>query len=92
MFLVLFMESSLIGCVSDIQSLTKATGVANIIGNKGGVLLSFFLEDTSYCFVSCHLAARFNRLLVRNQNAKEILNLKPSFEKIEYSVEYDYIF
>ena len=92
MFLVVYIEKSLISAVSDIVTLKKATGVANIIGNKGGVLLSFRLENTSFCFISCHLAARFNRLLVRNQNAKDLLCLRPSLEDMEFSLEFDHIF
>lgn len=92
MFLVVYIEKSLLSNVTDIVTLKKATGVANIIGNKGGVLMSFRLEDTSFCFLSCHLAARFNRLLLRNQNAKDLLNLRPSVENLEFSVEFDYTF
>jgi endonuclease/exonuclease/phosphatase family metal-dependent hydrolase len=92
MFLLVYIDMAWIPSISDVQTQKKATGVANIMGNKGGLLLSFRLEDTSFCFVSCHLAARGSRLLVRNQNAKDLLALRPSSEQIEFAVEFDYVF
>jgi hypothetical protein len=29
-----------------------------MVGNKGGVMVSFKIFETSFCFISCHLAAR----------------------------------
>lgn len=92
MFIVSYTTSHLISSVSDIKTAKKPTGVAGIVGNKGGLVLSFRLEDTSYCFVSCHLAARQSRTHVRNQNAKDLLALKPSLSFLEFPVEFDYTF
>lgn len=92
MFLVVYADISLIPSLYDIKTFSKATGVAGIIGNKGGLLISFRLEDTSFCFLSCHLAARPNRLLIRNQNAKDLLSFRPGNSDIEFPVEFDYTF
>jgi len=57
-FTIIFMDMNLIDSVTNIITTTKATGIAKLIGNKGGVIGAFQLFDTSYCFVNCHLAAK----------------------------------
>lgn len=54
---------------------TVATGLAGVIGNKGGCSISFELYDNRICFVGSHLAARIDRrrLEARNQNYRDIL-------------------
>ena len=44
------------------------------MGNKGGVAISFTLYETSLCFVSSHLAARAERVLIRNRNFSDIVD------------------
>ena len=92
MFIVSYTRAQLLPQISDIKTCKKPTGIANLIGNKGGVLISFRLEDSSYCFLSCHLAARHNRLQLRNQNTRDLLTMRPSDPNIEFSVEFDYVF
>src|SRR5690606_452588 len=36
----------------------EATGIGGIYGNKGATAVSMFFNDTSLCFIGCHLAAR----------------------------------
>eukprot|EP01138_Halocafeteria_seosinensis_P012793 gb/GECG01013069.1/.p1 GENE.gb/GECG01013069.1/~~gb/GECG01013069.1/.p1 ORF type:complete len:1900 (+),score=251.56 gb/GECG01013069.1/:1-5700(+) len=53
---------------------TVATGVANVLGNKGAVAVGFTYRDsTSFAFVSAHLAARHERLAERNQDYATII-------------------
>ncbi len=52
---------------------TIATGVGDVLGNKGGVGLSFNYRDTSLAFVGCHLAARSERVAQRAENYVKIL-------------------
>jgi len=50
-------------------------GVMGCLGNKGAVSVRFWLHDTSFCFVCCHLASggRDGDEALRNADATEIL-------------------
>jgi hypothetical protein len=52
-----FASVSLTFCSSSCVSLIFSQGIANALGNKGAVGVSFFVGTTSLCFVNCHLAA-----------------------------------
>jgi len=56
--------------ITGVKTSTVATGLANVIGNKGGAGISFNFYDTRIGFIGSHLAARIDRkrLEVRNQN------------------------
>lgn len=45
-----------------------------MIGNKGGVAISFRILNSSFMFLSCHLAARPSRLDIRIQNYLELVS------------------
>ena len=50
----------------------EATGIGNVLGNKGAVVLSLDFNHTSMCFVVCHLAAHQGEITRRNQSARSI--------------------
>lgn len=43
-------------------------------GNKGGIATRFILDNTSLCFVNCHLASGQSHVLQRNEDMEGILN------------------
>ena len=92
MFMVVYIKEEWRDCVSELRSLKKPTGIAHIMGNKGGLITSFKVEETSFCFLSCHLAARENRVMQRNQNIKDLVEMKPGRLDIDFTIEFDYIF
>ena len=49
-----------------------ATGVGNVLGNKGGLVAGVQICDTRLGFISCHLAAHMGHLTKRNENLKDI--------------------
>lgn len=72
--------------VKNIESCEKPTGIAHIIGNKGGVMVSFKIHEQSFCFINSHLAAKPNNAHLRKANYLELIKkLKtgdPKFEAI----------
>jgi len=73
------MESFLINL--DIESSEVATGIGNLLGNKGAVAVSFRIGNRSFLFVNCHLACNLeyqslNFQLVQIKLAREIRTLR----------------
>lgn len=58
----------------DISEDSVACGIGEILGNKGAVALSFRVLDSSLCFISCHLAARAEKIQQRQANYRKIVN------------------
>lgn len=60
--------------ISHVQSDTEATGLGQVLGNKGGVGVSLlYREHTSFAFVSSHLAAQSRRVKARAANYSSIV-------------------
>ncbi|KAH8917200.1 DNase I-like protein [Atractiella rhizophila] len=57
----------------DVSLMTVKTGMKGRYGNKGAILSRLVMDDTSMCFVNCHLAAGQNHRRQRNKNLIEIL-------------------
>jgi len=73
--LVIICRSDLKTRIKNLSSSTEATGIAHVLGNKGGVTTGFVIDNTtSLAFTTCHLAARVTRLHTRQENYEEIVN------------------
>ncbi|XP_051997179.1 phosphatidylinositol 3,4,5-trisphosphate 5-phosphatase 1 [Xyrauchen texanus] len=59
--------------ISHIFSDSVKTGIANALGNKGAVGVSFMFNGTSFGFVNSHLTSGSEKKLRRNQNYISIL-------------------
>lgn len=59
--------------ISRIQRASVRTGIANALGNKGAVAISFYFHGTSFCFINSHLTSGDERWLRRNQNYRDII-------------------
>jgi hypothetical protein len=55
--LAVFVHITLAPIITNIKSECIATGIQNMIGNKGGIGISFQVGKSSLLFISCHLAA-----------------------------------
>jgi hypothetical protein len=55
MCLALYIKIPLIKHITSVQTHKKATGFANIIGNKGGLSLAFRYFDKKIAIIGCHL-------------------------------------
>jgi len=54
--------------ISEVDSDCIATGISNIVGNKGGVGISFKIGSTRLLCISAHLAAGHNKIEKRNED------------------------
>ncbi|XP_036403938.1 inositol polyphosphate phosphatase-like 1b [Megalops cyprinoides] len=61
--------------ISHVNTASVKTGLANTLGNKGAVGVSFLFNGTSFGFVNCHLTSGSEKALRRNQNFQDILRL-----------------
>uniref|UniRef100_A0A8C6KWD1 phosphatidylinositol-3,4,5-trisphosphate 5-phosphatase n=1 Tax=Nothobranchius furzeri TaxID=105023 RepID=A0A8C6KWD1_NOTFU len=61
--------------ISHVFSDSVKTGIANTLGNKGAVGVSFMFNGTSFGFVNSHLTSGSEKKLRRNQNYFNILRL-----------------
>ena len=67
--------------ISNIQGTTVATGLGDIVGNKGGVAFALQLMNQRLCFVGSHLAARETRITERMQNIQSIIKKSNLFSQ-----------
>lgn len=56
--ILVFAKASLAEMISPPKIAAVRTGVGSVLGNKGGVAVSFFVHETGFCFICAHLAAR----------------------------------
>ncbi|KAF0693475.1 Aste57867_15572 [Aphanomyces stellatus] len=97
---------------SDVEKVTEATGVGNVIGNKvrytmislgimtsvalqGGAVLKVVVNQRSFCFVNCHLAAHEAQKFLerRNSDVAEILNgARVGQKSVELDHQFDHAF
>ncbi|XP_041918880.1 LOW QUALITY PROTEIN: phosphatidylinositol 3,4,5-trisphosphate 5-phosphatase 2A [Alosa sapidissima] len=61
--------------ISHVGMSSVKTGIANTLGNKGAVGVSFMFNGTSFGFVNCHLTSGNEKIHRRNQNYLDILRL-----------------
>jgi hypothetical protein len=69
---MVFVHKGLLPLVTEVHSTAVATGVANTLGNKGGVGVRFKLGNTTFLFVNAHLAAHQNAVKERNVQFRKI--------------------
>ncbi|XP_071425743.1 phosphatidylinositol 3,4,5-trisphosphate 5-phosphatase 2-like [Pithys albifrons albifrons] len=60
--------------ISHVHTSSVKTGIANTLGNKGAVGVSFLFNGTSFGFINCHLASGSEKTHRRNQNYSDILH------------------
>lgn len=61
--------------------MSEATGVANLVGNKGAVGMKVFIDGTSFCFVNSHLAAHAGDKYLRQRHA-DVVTIMAKLERI----------
>lgn len=75
--IALFALNKHVPYITNVKAYSEATGIANVLGNKGGTVISCMFHHTSLCFVNSHLAAHQQYTDIRNQNYRNIIkNIK----------------
>lgn len=67
-----YVRNALVSKISNVESGEIACGIGNVVGNKGAAAVSFNIYDTKLCFLSCHLAARPNKIVERRNDYRRI--------------------
>lgn len=70
--LLVFVRSSILPRIKNVEGAIKKTGMSGIAGNKGAVAIRMDIESTSVCFVTAHLAAGFANYEERNRDYNTI--------------------
>ncbi|GAA5894786.1 hypothetical protein JCM6882_006680 [Rhodosporidiobolus microsporus] len=85
LFSCIFVKSSELPRLRDVALITVKTGMGvgnRRHGNKGGILSRFVIDDSSICFINCHLAAGQSHRRQRDKDLVDILEDKASFSEL----------
>ncbi|XP_044714866.1 sacI-like domain-containing protein [Hirsutella rhossiliensis] len=72
--LCLFVKTSVLSNIKNVEGSVKKTGLSGMAGNKGAVAIRFDYASTPICFVTAHLAAGFANYDERNRDYATIHN------------------
>ncbi|KAM0792451.1 hypothetical protein ACM66B_005128 [Microbotryomycetes sp. NB124-2] len=64
--LIVLIKVELANEVRNVEAATKKTGLKGMAGNKGAVAIRLDFRDTSFCFITAHLAAGHSNVEERN--------------------------
>ncbi|TLD35630.1 DNase I-like protein [Venturia nashicola] len=73
LFTCVFVKSSIRNQIRDVDAAEVKLGMKGRYGNKGALLIRFILDDSSVCFVNCHLAAGQRQTIHRNNDIAGIM-------------------
>ncbi|KAF1847887.1 DNase I-like protein [Cucurbitaria berberidis CBS 394.84] len=77
LFTCVFIKASERGNVRDVCGAEIKLGFSGRVGNKGALVVRFFIDDSSLCFINCHLAAGQSQTVHRNNDAASIMENAP---------------
>ncbi|GAA5914549.1 hypothetical protein JCM8208_001200 [Rhodotorula glutinis] len=70
--LIVLCKKEVAGEVRNVEAATKKTGVRGLAGNKGAVAIRLDYRNTTFCFLTAHLAAGHSNVEERNQDYRTI--------------------
>lgn len=77
LFTCIFVKSSLRSRIKHVHTSQVKRGMGGLHGNKGALVLRMVLDDSSLCFLNCHLAAGQTQTIHRNNDIAGILEAEP---------------
>ncbi|OJA19346.1 hypothetical protein AZE42_00462 [Rhizopogon vesiculosus] len=72
--LLVIVRSDLTAVIRNVEGAARKTGLRGMSGNKGGVGVRLDYYDTSFCFLTAHLAAGHSNVEERNADFATIVN------------------
>ncbi|KAK2608721.1 hypothetical protein QQS21_002710 [Conoideocrella luteorostrata] len=80
LFTCVFVKSTIRDRIRNLNAAEVKRGMGGLHGNKGAVAIRFRVDDTSLCFINCHLAAGQSQANSRHNDIAAILeaNLFPT--------------
>ncbi|KAF3359152.1 hypothetical protein VdG1_02175 [Verticillium dahliae VDG1] len=73
LFTCIFVKSSLRDRIRNLSASEVKRGMGGLHGNKGAIVVRFLVDDTSMCFINCHLAAGQSQANSRHNDIAAIL-------------------
>ncbi|OQO15273.1 hypothetical protein B0A48_00656 [Cryoendolithus antarcticus] len=73
LFTCIFVKTSLRPRIKAISTAEIKRGMGGLHGNKGALVVRMTLDDSSLCFINCHLAAGQTQTINRNNDVAAIL-------------------
>lgn len=77
LFTCIFVKASERPKIRDVCGAEIKLGFSGRVGNKGALVVRFFIDDSSLCFINCHLAAGQTQTTHRNNDAATIMEAEP---------------
>ncbi|KAH7396114.1 Endonuclease/exonuclease/phosphatase [Pyrenochaeta sp. MPI-SDFR-AT-0127] len=77
LFTCVFVKASERAKIRDVCAAEIKLGFSGRVGNKGALIVRFFIDDSSLCFINCHLAAGQSQTVHRNNDAAAIMENAP---------------
>ncbi|KAI1313150.1 Endonuclease/exonuclease/phosphatase [Xylaria venustula] len=74
LFTCIFVKSTLRDRIRNLSSADVKRGMGGLHGNKGAIIVRFMVDDTSLCFINCHLAAGQSHANSRHADIAAILD------------------
>ncbi|KAH8105418.1 Endonuclease/exonuclease/phosphatase [Cristinia sonorae] len=84
---VIFIKVSERNSLKNIGITTVKRGMGGRYGNKGGIISRFVIDDSSLCFINCHLAAGQSHVRQRNADVAAMLEDKSLFPATDIMME-----
>ena len=94
MWMIAYIKSKKIHLIKgNINKRQRACGIANMVGNKGGIQMYFNLNDRYYNFIACHLIHGQDNRIKRDEMMEELIrNFKIEREEMDPDIVCDYNF
>ena len=70
--LLIFAKQEITPRISRVDADVVKTGLGGNFGNKGGAIIRMFIDDSSFCFINCHLESGNKANNVRLSNIIDI--------------------
>ncbi|THH19911.1 hypothetical protein EW146_g1364 [Bondarzewia mesenterica] len=72
--LIVVVKAELTAIIRSVEATTRKTGLRGMSGNKGAVGIRLDYHDTSFCFLTAHLAAGHHNVDERNADYRTIIS------------------